>query len=162
MVQNCSWTLWRPCSFTPYTVSLVQWINCLLPAEKGSGSGPGMHPHLQWNEVLLLAMSHYTIFIYTYICSGLQTKLNGSELQLILQRFFFGRLLLYISMTSFKTACLCTYTSVLVHNALPHQFLPQNVLPQKVLLTKHPTYKTSFATKHPLLQNLLRYKMSSL
>jgi hypothetical protein len=41
------------------TVSLVQWLNRLLPAQGGSGCVLGLHPHLQWNHVLLLAMSCY-------------------------------------------------------------------------------------------------------
>ncbi len=38
-----------------YTVSLVQWVNHLLPAWGGTVvCVPGMHPHLHWNQVLLL------------------------------------------------------------------------------------------------------------
>jgi hypothetical protein len=36
---------WSPCiSHTTDTVSLVQWVNCLLPAQGGSGSLPGDAP----------------------------------------------------------------------------------------------------------------------
>jgi hypothetical protein len=42
-----------------YTVSLVQWINHLLPALGSSGLHPRMHPHLQRDRVLLVASSCY-------------------------------------------------------------------------------------------------------
>ncbi len=49
-----------------YTVSLVQWVNCLPPAEGDSGSRPGdAHLYLQWNRVLL-PMSCYTIVLKPY------------------------------------------------------------------------------------------------
>jgi hypothetical protein len=41
-------------------VSLVQWINHLLPARRGSGPQPGVQPTL-WNWDYLLAMSRYNI-----------------------------------------------------------------------------------------------------
>jgi hypothetical protein len=47
-----------PVASLQYTVSLVQWVNHLLPAW---GAG-GVHPHLQWNQVLQLAM-----FCYSFI-----------------------------------------------------------------------------------------------
>jgi hypothetical protein len=36
--------LWRPCSFTPIHSPLVQWVNHMLPAQRGSDSRPGDAP----------------------------------------------------------------------------------------------------------------------
>ncbi len=48
-----------PAASFQYTVSLVQWVNRSLPAQGAAVPVPGMHPHLQWNRALLLAMPHY-------------------------------------------------------------------------------------------------------
>ncbi len=46
-----------PVASLQYTVSLVQWSTvCFLPWGGAMVHVPGMHPHLQWNQVLLLAM----------------------------------------------------------------------------------------------------------
>ncbi len=58
-----------PVASLQYTVSLVQWVKRLLPAQGAAVCIPGMHPHLQWNWVLLSAMSHYTGFDRTKLCS---------------------------------------------------------------------------------------------
>ncbi len=42
-----------------YTVSLVQWVNRLLPPREAAVRVTVMHPYLQWNRVLLSAMSGY-------------------------------------------------------------------------------------------------------
>ncbi len=54
-----------PAASLQYTVSLVHWVNRLIPAWGGGGAVrvPWMHPHLQWNRVLLLAMSLYCIYV---------------------------------------------------------------------------------------------------
>jgi hypothetical protein len=46
-----------------YTVSLVQWVKYVLPPRGAAVCIPGMHPHLQWNWVLLLAMSRYKFLV---------------------------------------------------------------------------------------------------
>ncbi len=51
--------LWRPVASLQYTVLLVQWVNCSLPAWGATVWVPGMHPQLQLNLILLLAMSRY-------------------------------------------------------------------------------------------------------
>ncbi len=59
-----------PAATAQYTVSLVQWVNRLLPAKGQCFPTPGCN--LQWNWVLLLAMSHYMPFFQE------KRQLNGS------------------------------------------------------------------------------------
>jgi hypothetical protein len=59
IMESIQIIMWRPCSFSPIHISLVQWVNCLLPTWGEVVHIPGMHPHSQWNRVLLFAMSRY-------------------------------------------------------------------------------------------------------
>jgi hypothetical protein len=53
---------WRPCSFTPIH-SLTGPVSQSFASHVGGGGAKvpvlGMHPGLQWNRVLLLAMPRY-------------------------------------------------------------------------------------------------------
>jgi hypothetical protein len=60
----CLWLLYSyycegPAPSLRYTVSLVQWVNRLLPPREAAVCVTVMHPYLQWNRVLLSAISGY-------------------------------------------------------------------------------------------------------
>ncbi len=77
------------------TVSLVQWLNRLLPAQGGSGCVLGLHPHLQWNHVLLLAMSCYVDnpdVIQILATAGLFLNIFLSSVSVTRQQFLFSDL----------------------------------------------------------------------
>ncbi len=59
-VQILYSVLWRPCNFT-LIHSLTGPVGQLFASRLGGSvvRVPGMHPHSQWNWVLLLAQSHY-------------------------------------------------------------------------------------------------------
>ncbi len=51
--------IWSPTASLQYTVSLVQWVIRLLHAQGAAVRLLEMRSHLQWDRVLLLAMSRY-------------------------------------------------------------------------------------------------------